>query len=251
MVSPWLRALALAAAAFWSVLFFGFVDLSTLYDPGEFVGVVPLDVSWGAFFTFVVAGAFVHVALHPRDRIPPAVQLLAAAGTLTVGAVGGLHPEPLIVAAVLALAGGLLLRGTGWRSGLPRRAIRVSWPLLAVAVVGLPFWVAYAWSALASSRLALDDDISVGVPHWPVQAAAGLVVVALSVTAALWPGGRRLLSASVCLTATFLGAATLAYPTATGAMAGRGAGLAAMVFGLAVGLLPPARRGDREGPAGA
>ena len=100
----WLRAVAVAAAVFWSVLFFGLIDLSTMYDPGEFVGVVPLEVSWGVFFTFVVAGAFVSVALRPADRLPPAVQLLVAAVALVTGSVLGLRWEPLPVAVVLAIA---------------------------------------------------------------------------------------------------------------------------------------------------
>ncbi len=234
----WLRAVAVAAAVFWSVLFFGLIDLATLYDPGEFVGVVPLEVSWGAFFTFVVAGAFVSVALRPQDRLPPAVQLLISAVALVAGCVLGLRWEPLPVAAVLALAGGLLLVRSGWRSRWSRREVQVSWPLLVVAVAALPFWGAYAWSAFASARLALDDDITMGVPHWPVQAATGLVVGACAVLAGVWPRGRRLLATSACLSATLLGAATLAYPDAVGAMAGRGYGLAAMIWGLAVGLLP-------------
>jgi hypothetical protein len=241
-VLVWLRVAAAATAAFWCVLFFGFVDLSTLVAPGEFVGVVPLEVSWGAFFTFVVASAFVHVALHPRDRRPPAVQLLVAALALVVGAVAGEHAEPLVVAAVLASAGGLLLRGAHGRPTL-----RPSGPLLAVAVVGLPFWLAYAWSALASSRLALDDDVTVGVHHWPVQAACGLAVALLATLAGLWPAGRRLPATSAGLAATLLGVATLAYPDATGAMPHHLLGLGAVLFGLAVGLLALADgwRGDR------
>ena len=63
----------MAAALFWSVPFFGLVDLATLIVPGEFLGSVPLEVSWGAFFTAIVAGAFVGVARRPLDRVAPAV----------------------------------------------------------------------------------------------------------------------------------------------------------------------------------
>jgi hypothetical protein len=74
-----IRAAAVAAALFWSVPFFGLVDLATLVVPGEFVGSVPLEVSLGALFTVIVAGAFVRVVRRPADRFAPAVQLLLAA----------------------------------------------------------------------------------------------------------------------------------------------------------------------------
>jgi hypothetical protein len=244
-VLVWLRAVAVAAAAFWSVLFFGLIDLSTMYAPGEFEAVVPLEASWGVFFTFVVAGAFVSVALRPEDRLPPAVQLLVAAVAVAMGAALGLRWEPLPVAVVLALSGVLLLRRSGGRSRWSRQEVRVSWPLLVVAAAALPFWGAYAWSAFASARLGVDDDITNGIPHWPLQGSTGLALAVCAVLAAVWPRGRRLLATSTCLSATLLGAATLAYPVAVGAMAGRGYGLAAMVWGLAVGLLPPTREPAR------
>ncbi len=241
----WLRAAAVVAAVFWSVLFFGLIDLATMYAPGEFEAVVPLEVSWGVFFTFVVAGAFVSVALRPEDRLPPAVQLLVAAVAVLTGSVLGLRWEPLPVAAVLALSGGLLLARSGWRSRWSRQEVQVSRPLLVVAAAALPFWGAYAWTAFAAARLGVDDDYTNGIPHWPVQAATGLALAVCAVLAAVWPRGRRLLATSTCLSATLLGAATLAYPEATGAMAGRGYGLAAMIWGLAVGLLPQPREAAR------
>src|SRR5439155_12462568 len=84
-----LRVAAVAVALFWSVPFFGLIDLATIVAPGEFLPSVPLEASWGAFFTVIVAGAFVGVAARPLDRLAPAVQLLIAAAALIGGGVQG------------------------------------------------------------------------------------------------------------------------------------------------------------------
>src|SRR5205085_1384939 len=111
----------------------------------------------------------------------------------------------------LAVLGGLLLIGTP-RPAVPRLA--PSLPLLLAACVGAPFWIAYAWQAAAASRLGLDDDISVGVPHQAVQCATGFAVAACAFAAAVWPPGRRLLGTCSGLAGAVLGVATTAYPDA-------------------------------------
>ncbi len=233
----------MVAALFWSVPFFGLVDLATLIVPGEFLGSVPLEVSWGAFFTCIVAGAFLHVAWRPLDRLAPAVQLLLAAVALAAGAALGARSEPLVVAAAVALLGGLLLVRTP-RPGIPR--LTPSVPLLVAACAAAPFWLAYAWQAAAASLLGVDDDISVGVPHWAVQSAAGYAVAACAFAAAVWPPGRRLLATAAGLAAALLGLATAAYPDATGAMPSRVLGVAALVWGLGVVVLAWLRRAVQD-----
>ena len=240
-----MRVAAVVAALFWSVPFFGLVDLATIVAPGEFLPSVPLEASWGAFFTSIVAGAFVGVAVRPLDRIAPAVQLLIAAAALVGGAVLGGRSEPLIVAAVVALLGGLLLIGTP-RPRVPQLAPAV--PLLVAACAAAPFWVAYAWEAAAASRIGADDDISVGVPHWAVQSAAGYAVAACAFTAAVWQPGRRLLATCAGLAAALLGVATVAYPDAIGAMPSRVLGVAALVWGLGVVVLAWLPRADPDTP---
>jgi hypothetical protein len=106
------RVAAVVAALFWSVPFFGLIDLAKIVAPGEFLSSVPLEASWGAFFTAIVAGAFVWVAWRPLDRVSPAVQLLIAAASLVGGALLADRSEPLVVAAALAVLGVLLLVGT-------------------------------------------------------------------------------------------------------------------------------------------
>jgi hypothetical protein len=231
-----IRAAAVAAALFWSVLFFGLIDLATIVVPGDFLPTVPLEASWGAFFTVIVAGAFVRLAWRPDDRVVPAVQLLVAAAALVAGAALGGRPEPVLVAAALAVLVALLLVRTA-RPRRPELRLRPAAPLLGAAVVATPFWVAYAWQAAAASRTGLDDDISVGVPHWAVQSAVGLAIAACALAAGGWPRGRPLLATSAGLGAVLLGVATVSYPDATGAMPTPLAGFAAVAWGLAVVVL--------------
>ena len=236
---------AVAAALFWSVPFFGLIDLATIVRPGEFLPSVPLEASWGAFFTAIVAGAFVGVAAQPLDRLAPAVQLLIAAAALIGGAVQGGRSEPLIVAAAVALLAALLLIGAP-RLRVPTLTPAV--PLLVAACAGAPFWIAYAWQAAAASRTGMDDDISVGVPHWAVQSAAGYAVAGCVFAAAVWPPGRRLLATSGGVAASLIGVATAVYPEAIGAMPSRALGVAALVWGVVVVVLAWLPRAGRNTP---
>jgi hypothetical protein len=218
------------------VLFFGLIDLATIVAPGEFLPTVPLEASWGAFFTVMVAGAFVRVAWRPLDRFAPAVQLLLAAAALAAGAALGAKPPPVVVAAVLAALAALLLvvPPRPARTDLrPRPAV----PLLVVAIAAAPFWAGYAWHAAVASRAGLNDDISVGVPHWAVQTAVGLAIAACALVAGASPHGRQLLATSAALAAMLVGVATVVYPDAIGAMRSPGFGFAAMTWGLVVVVL--------------
>jgi hypothetical protein len=225
------------------VLFFGLIDLATIVAPGEFLPTVPLEASWGAFFTVIVAGAFVCAAWCPLDGVAPAAQLFLAATALVAGAALSARWEPVVVAAVLAVLAVLLLLGTP-RPGRAELRLRPAVPLLVVAVAAAPFWAAYVWQAATASRSGVDDDISIGIPHWAVQSAVGLAIVACALTAGLWPRGRRLLATSAGLSAVLLGIATLSYPDATGAMPWRGLGLAALAWGLALAVLARVPRTD-------
>ncbi len=244
-----IRTAAVAAVLFWTVPFFGLIDLATIVAPGEFLPVVPLEASWGAFFTAIVAGAFVAVAMRPHDRLAPAVQLLLAAGALVAGALLGGRSEPLAVAALVAVLAGLLLVGT--RRPVPRlrpALRRQSVPLLVVAALGAPFWAGYSWQAASASRIGLDDDITLGVSHWAVQVATGLAVAACPLVAAGWPRGRALFATSAGVAAVLVGVATAAYPASTGAMPSAGLGVAAVAWGLVVVVLGWVPRLDAEMP---
>jgi hypothetical protein len=250
-----LRVAAAACSLFWAVAFFGIVDLSVVVDPGGFLPDVALEASWGALFTFFVAGALLAVAVRPGAAGPAAAQLLLVAVALGMGCVGASDPGPLPVAAVLAVTAALLVRGDA-RVLLAVLRAQPRPVLAAVAVAAAPFWLLHAWHAVDAgrSRSPSEADLTWGIDHWPVHGATALTIGAAAVLAALCPVPRRLLAATACFAGAVLGAASLAYPDSNGAMLDRSWSLAAVLWSITIGLLgvagPPA--GDpraREGPA--
>jgi hypothetical protein len=239
-VLPAVRIATAAFAVFWAVLFFGIIDLSVIPSPGEFTPVVPLEASWGVLFTFFVAGALLAVTWSPRATAPAAVQLMIVAVALLASCVLGLDRGPLPVAVVLAVTATLVVR----LNRIPRAVVRrwsVRWPMLVVAVAAAPFWLWHAGNAFANSRAGLqEDDQTWDIDHWPVHGATAVVIASAAVLGSVWPHGRRQLAATTSLAGTVLGAASLAYPSAAGAMPTRGWSFAAVLWSVTLGLLIPA-----------
>src|SRR4051794_6944582 len=127
-----------ASALFWALLFFGLIDLSVVVSSRpDFVAYVPLEASWGALFTFFVAGALVVAAWRPDDTRAPAVQLLIVTVALLLACAATADLDLLPVAAavgVSSLALGLVARHA--RTADP--AWRPDPPLVGVAGVGAP-----------------------------------------------------------------------------------------------------------------
>lgn len=98
-----------------AIILMGLIDLFTL--PGwvnqDFEWELPLEVSWGALFTFFLAGAYVWVALYPQAPWPALVQLAICGLALLVAAVAGTDWRPLALATGVAVSGLLLWRLVG------------------------------------------------------------------------------------------------------------------------------------------
>ncbi len=254
------RVGAALSAVFWAVFFFGLIDLAVLADPRDFLPVVALEAGWGVLFTCFVAGPLAVVAVRPAAAVAAAAQLFVVAVALLLCCLLGLDARPLPVAvavgasAVLVLLlddGGLRPRlGSDCGSG-----IAPDWPLVALAASAAPFWLLSALHAFAAARQGsgAGSDITRGIDHWPVHGAAALTLAISAIVASVWPHSRRLLGSTTCVAGTLLGAASLAYPDSSGAMAGRGWALLAIVWSLAVGLLSAGSAGrvgavDASGP---
>jgi hypothetical protein len=240
------RVGAALSAVFWAVFFFGLIDLAVLADPRDFLPVVGLEAGWGVLFTCFVAGPLVVVAWRPSGGV--------AAAALLLGCLLGLDARPLPVAvAVGATAVLVLVCGGGQlRSELgPGFVLAPDWPLVALAVAAVPFWLLHALHAFAAARAGsgADSDITWGIDHWPVHGAAAVTLALSPAMASAWPGGRRLLGTTTCVAGTLLGAASLAYPDSSGAMASRSWALLAILWSLAVGLRSAGRVGAAGVPA--
>lgn len=233
--------------------FYGIIDLTTL--PGwanpAYEWKVPLEVSGGSLFTFVLAGSYVWIALRPHRSWPAVVQLAVAGAALIISSAMGLDAGPLMLG--VPVAGSAVL--FAWLSrdvaGPLPRVFSVDWPLLLLAVAGAPMWFSYALQALEESRAKPDVltdwmDLTMGISHWPVQGAVGLALGACAVVMAFWPPGRPLMRFSVSVSATFIGAAMLAYPDRDGAMPSPMWGVAMVIWGTLVALPLPDRRPQKH-----
>lgn len=235
----WARAVAWSCAVFAALPFFGLIDLSTLLGlvDQDYVWAVPLEVSWGSLFTFVVAGSYVSIAVAPRRAQPGLVQLAIVVLALTLGAAGGLDPRPAYVAAAIAasvlLLGWLVRELDGWTPRWSPTALSVL-----VALVGAVLWLPYALNALGQSRTDGLGDITNGIEHWPVQGATGLALAIGAVVMAGWLPARPLFRVSISMSAVFIGMAGLAYPDRDGATQGLPWAVAVTVWGLLVAMTP-------------
>jgi hypothetical protein len=125
------RATAVLFALVASLVLFGLVDLLTLvgWVDQDYQWEVPLEVSWGAVFTFFLAGGYVWVARFPRLPSPALVQLAISGLALLVSAGAAADWRPLLLALGIAVSGLALWLMTGRPP---------------VTVVGRPS-VAWAW----------------------------------------------------------------------------------------------------------
>lgn len=247
-----LRSVRVAAwlmVAVSAVGLFGIADLMTL--PGwvdqRYVWAVPLEASWGSLMTFVVAGSYVSIARNPRDPWPGSILLGATALSLMLSTVFGADVRPLPLALIIAVpALGLLVAG--------RRDIRsfrfvpsLSWLHLLAAAAAVPLWLTYSVHAFRMSRLEPDaGHVTWGIEHWPVQGAAGLTLLAAVLIMTWWSQGRRLLRISTSLSAVYIGTAMLAYPDRAGAMDSLMFGVAMVLWGAVLALLPAHPRSGGE-----
>lgn len=237
------KALAWFLAFVSAFLFFGIVDLLTLpgwVDP-RYEWKVPLEVSWGSLFTFVVAGSYVRIARNPFEPWPAIGLLSITTAALILSSTLGIDARPLPVALVIGATVAVFARLARKSTAPFPRQWRMSWQHLVVAAAGIPLWLFYVLHALAMSREGRADDISWGIEHWPVQAAVGMTLALSAVLMAFWVPARSLLGVTTSLSAALIGTAMLAYPDRAGAMDNPMWGVAMVVWATVLALLQPVR----------
>ncbi|WP_205687403.1 hypothetical protein [Cellulomonas endophytica] len=263
------RVLAVVLALVAALLLMGVVDLVTLlgWVDQRYVWEVPLEASWGALFTFFLAGAYLRLAVLPGAPWPALAQLAVAALALGVGAGAGADVRLLALAAGVAGSGLALWHLLG-RPPLPaRRAGPAHRPSLLVAALGVPLWLPYAVTAFERSRARVTGSVTQGVEHWPVQGAVGVALVVAALVLALRQDLRALLRVTVGLSALWVGMAELSHPDRAGATGDARWGVAVTLWALLVALValpgraaplperptapgPVPRRPDREAGPG-
>jgi hypothetical protein len=247
------RALAVVSAVFWGYLFFGLIDLAVPLDetPGFYASYL-LETGWGVLYTFLVAAAFVSLAVRPRLAMPLA-QLAVVAACLVLTALAAGSWVQLLPGVALAATCFVLLRLTNSRPRWPAARARVDPIVGAVAlaavvpaaIFGLDMIMGYR-----EGRPPLDDE-TWGIDHWPTQGALGLSVAAVAVAVAAgvrarWTG-TAVSAGCVAVAAGWFGYWSTVYPRHAGS-AGEAWGTAligwAFVFVGVVAWRLATRRGD-------
>ncbi|WP_404380518.1 hypothetical protein LL946_10840 [Knoellia locipacati] len=220
------RGFAMLAAAFWVIFFFGYVDLLVpiLRQPG-FDSSYLLETGWGAMFVFLVGAPVVSAAFAPERMAP---QIEVALVGFAVGTIAVVVPEwrqllpaagLLLTSFVLALLSGHT--GIGLRPRAAMTAVgsgalnRVT--LLLTVAASIPLTL-YAADMVAGRREGRPptDDITIGLDHWPMQAALAVAIVLTTGLASTNISGWPVPSWTSAVTVMWMGGFSVGYPTHAG-----------------------------------
>lgn len=176
-----------AGALFWGFFWFGLIDLLVVIEQDEiFHRDYILESGWGLLFLVLVAVPLVVLTIHPGSPVA-VTQLAVVTAAVIIG--GLLRPAwPQVLNGLGLLVTVVLVAWTGdgrlvsWRR--PDLALSV------LAVVAVPAAAAYGFGLLRNT--VVEEDITNGVSHWPMQASLALAIVGLvglaAVTRARLPG---------------------------------------------------------------
>ena len=261
------RVLAVLAALFWLLLFFGMIDLLVgslvpISEPGEYGPPAQvLEGSWGLLYTVLVAAPLLAWAVQPRCLVVLVQVVVAGVAVLTLGLVGQASGQVVagcFVVLSAVLPGVLMIPARGLRregddsAGRPPRD-RVAGSVLAVlGVAAAVAATAHAATTLDEVRSGAKDDITWGLGHLPMQAAFGFALAGallVAVVAAWVPApGWKPATLPPSVSAVWFGLVCVAHPDQSGSV-GVAGGWACVVWGIAVaaaayrpaGLLRPSR----------
>lgn len=230
-----------------AVVLMGVVDLLVVpLQMADFYDGYLLEAGWGLLLTVLVAVPFGALAVRPASTAAM-LQLLVCAASLAVAAVaagelGGLWPAVALLALVTAHRS---LAPGGAGAGRPARSVPALAVLAGVSAVGV---APYALDLVRAAREPrFPVDITLGLDHWPVQAALALAVPAVTAVAATGARGWPVAAWTAGSSGAGLGAVSVAYPGHAASL-GRAGGAGALLWGVLVAAAVLRRR--RPGSAG-
>ena len=194
-------AVAALGALVWGFFFFGLIDLLVRFVPGEeFYDTYLLETGWGVLYFILVTVPLLSVTFVPAIT-SPVTQVALAGCAVAVAAVltttwsqlwpaGGL----LMVAALLFVLGERSTDRPSVAEPHPTSlATRVDIPTLLLTVAAAVPLIWFAAEMVASARAGRypNDDITVGLNHWPMQAALPLAMLADAGLTAVRQSGCR------------------------------------------------------------
>lgn len=229
-----LRIVLPILALAWAIPGFALIDLSILFVwNAYFLSSMTLEVSWGALFTFFVVVPLIATAIEPARwretvvldglvTVALSVAAIAAGDAGTLWAAGAVVVTTAVVAwlgrgATRADAAGPPAAATSSDPAStspgpaprrhpyrPRPWLGLDLPLLVLAIAAVPLWAPYVVHAIAEPVAQVRYE-SIGIDHWPVQAACGIATVLAVALAASGGRVRALASVAAALTAVTVG----------------------------------------------
>jgi hypothetical protein len=162
------------------------------------------------------------------------LQMLGVAAVATVaGGLLALDPVFLAYAAILAVpVVALLAISRGWRRYVARGA-GLAREFFVAAIVGAPFWFAFAWTNATLQHTRPSSDPHVEMHHYTGMAIMAIGLVLMVVLAALRTQGWRIVAWLTGLGSVVYGAAAIAFPHTPGSE-GAWWGSLAVVWGVAI-----------------
>lgn len=205
-------------ALFWAVVFYGAIDLLAFLQGPGYHDALMLSTGWGVLFVFLVATPLAVLCVTPRAAGAAIGQVLLVGLALAVAAGLSTYPRALFVAAGV-IATGAILAGLaapsppGWVS---------SWrwssaPMAVVALAAGPLCT-YAWTSAGNTDAATLHSESVGLDHWPVQAALPIATLLIAVFAAGHPRGWRMPLWSAAVASAWFAIVALTEPHLVGSV---------------------------------
>lgn len=234
------RWISWIAGLFVLLLFFGLIDLSVplfFQSRPEFYEGYLLETGWGVLFTFFVGIPLCVLGARPESASAALIPV-AAATAVFAAAIVSARPGQLLIAAGLLIPSAVKFLPDGNKELKALRAAgRFHWPTLAISVIALPVAALFAadmttatWEGRAPVDLTWDFE------HWPIQAAAALVIpFAGAVLSFRLPGWRPMVFI-VAAGAAWFGAVSIVYPDHAGSL-GTVSGWASIIWAAVLAVL--------------
>lgn len=203
------RVVAGLAAVFWGWLFFGVQDTLTVFVEGHaFAAHYLMESGWGLLFLVLVAFPLIGLTFRPSTGAlvaeVAAVGMAVIVGALMSRSAAHLLPGAGLVVTALAIA------ALG-RADTSLGRLRPDPPLVLLALVATVPALGYAWRM---ARATSDVEKTIGLDHYPIQAALGiaLVLVAYLIAIARDRSGVQLATATLVITVGWMGIESAVYP---------------------------------------
>jgi len=213
----WFSVMAVVFALIFGVGFFSWIGLvSGWFEGGERQIHRVHDVGASGVATGLLIALPLLILSWRRDDIALLQMLGMAALATVVGAVLATEPGYAVIVLVLAVPVVVLLAiSRGWRRFL---APGEGWipELLVAALLGAPFWGAFAWTMARYQANLPADDPHVEEFHWVGMAVMAIGLVLMVVLASLRTHGWRIVAWLTGLGSIVYGAASILFATYPG-----------------------------------